>query len=205
MSQQTETGQDHGAKPDPVKAAIIRRETHASRAVASVFAAVLVCIAAIYVLFEAALKVFGQEPWLVDPDRSWQWIRNLPDGADPLLLGAVGALIFLLGLFFFFSGVLPGRRSRHVIPNSRAAVVVDNEVIASSLARRARTEAGVTPEQVVVSVSRRLVEVNVRPTSGIPVHEAAIAEAVEDELRRTSVEPMPDVRVKLAPVGVIGV
>lgn len=205
MSQQTEADEARGTKRDAAKARLIRRETHASRAVASVLAAVLVTIVAVYVLFEAALKVFGQEPWLVDPDLSWQWIRDLPDGTDPLLLGAVGALIFLLGLYFFLNGVLPGRRSRHVIPNPRAAVVVDNEVIASSLARRARTEAGVTQEQVVVSVSRRLVEVNVRPTSGIPVHEAAIAEAVEDELRRTSVEPMPDVRVKLAPVGVIGV
>ncbi|WP_026821059.1 DUF6286 domain-containing protein [Arthrobacter castelli] len=205
MSHDDESGRHNATKPDKAKARIIRRETHASRAVASIFAAILVCIVAVYVLFEASLKVFGQEPWLVDPDLSWQWIRNLPDSADSLLLGASGALIVLLGLFFFLNGVLPGRRSRHVIPNPRAAVIVDHEVVASSLARRARTEAGVTREQVVVSVSRRLVEVNVRPTSGIPVDEAAIAEAVEDELRRTSVEPMPDVRVKLAPIGVIGV
>lgn len=205
MSHSTDVAEDNRAESDPATARIIRREMHASRAAASIFAAVLVSVAAVYVLFEAALKVFGQEPWLIDPDLAWQWAGNLPDGVDRLMLGAVGALIFLIGLYFFLSGILPGRRSRHVMPNPRAAVVVDNEVIASSLARRARTEAGVTPEQVVVSVARRLIEVNVRPTSGIPVNEAAIAQAVEDELRRTSVKPMPDVRVKLSTEGVIGV
>lgn len=190
---------------DPATARILRRETHASRAAAAVAAAVLVTVLAIYCLFEAALKAFGQEPWLLAPEEAWEWIRALPAGLDPVMLGAIGGLVFLLGLFFFLNAVLPGRRSRHVIPNQRAAVVVDNEVIASSLARRARTEAGVTPEQVVVTVSRRMVEVNVRPTSGTPVHEASIAEAVEDELRRTSVKPMPDVKVKLSTEGVIGV
>lgn len=191
--------------PDRATAGILRRETHASRAVAAVLAAGLVTVVAVYCLFEAALKAFGQEPWLLAPEQAWEWIRNLPAGLDPLALGAAGALIFLLGLYFFLNAVLPGRRSRHIIPNARAAVVVDNEVIASSLARRARAEAGVTPEQVLVTVSRRLVEVNVRPTSGIPVDEEAIAEAVEDELIRTPVKPLPDVKVKVSTEGVIGV
>lgn len=190
---------------DAEHARIIRRETHASRSAASILAALLVTVVAVYMVLEAALKAFGQQPWLVSPEQAWEWIRDLPDGANPLMLAAIGALLALLGLFFFLSAVLPGRRSRHVIPNERAAVVVDNEVIASSLARRARLAASLTAEQVLVTVSRRVVEVNVRPTSGIPVQEAAIAAAVEDELRRTSVEPMPDVRVKLAVSGVIGV
>lgn len=186
-------------------ARIVHRETHASRAAASILAALLVIIVAVYLIFEASLKAFGQPPWLISPEQAWEWIRDLPDGVNPILLGAIGALLTLIGLFFLLSAVLPGRRSRHVIPNERAAVVVDNEVIASSLARQARLAAALTPEQVLVTVSRRLVEVNVRPTSGMPVQEAAIAAAVEDELRRTSVNPMPDVRVKLAVSGVIGV
>lgn len=195
----------HDWESDPSTVKILRRETHASRAASAVLAAVLVGVLAIYCLFEAALKALGQQPWLLAPEEAWQWVRSLPGGLDPLLLGAAGGLVFLAGLFFFLSAVLPGRRSRHIIPNPRAAVVVENEVIASSLARRARVEAGVTPGQVVVTVSRRVVEVSVRPTSGIPVNEANIAEAVEDELRRTSVKPIPDVKVRLATEGVIGV
>ena len=120
------------------------------------------------------------------------------------MLAAAGALIFLVGLFFFLAAVLPGRRARLNIPNERAAVVVDAEVLASSLARRARVAAGVAPEQVLVTIGRRLVDVQVRPTSGIPVNEAAVREAVEDELRLTAVDPVPEVHVIVAQSGVIG-
>jgi hypothetical protein len=82
--------------------------------------------------------------------------------------------------------------------------VVDDEIIASALARRARLAANVTPEQVMVIVSQRQVTVNVRPTSGVPVSENAVLVAVLDELREMAPEPMPEVRVNVATSGVIG-
>ena len=78
----------------------------------------------------------------------------LPDGVPPLLLGVTGAVMAMAGLFFFLNAVLPGRRARHLLPDRRAAVVVDDEVIASALARRARLAANVTQEQVMVIVSQ---------------------------------------------------
>ena len=95
------------------------------------------------------------------------------------------------GLFFLLNAVLPGRRARHVLDGSgtSAAVVVDDEVIASALARSARLAANVTPEQVMVVVSQRQVIVNVRPTSGVPVTENAVLAAVQDELREMSLIP----------------
>jgi hypothetical protein len=183
---------------------IVRRETTSSRAIASVIAAVLVSLACLYAMLETALKALGEEEWLLAPETVGAWIRDLPSGIQPLLLGAAGAVLFIVGLLFFLQGVLPGRRARHVIPNPRAAVVVDAEVVASSLARRARMIAGVTPEQVLVTVSRRLVEVQLRPTSGFPVSPERVQAAVEDELRRTFVDPMPQVRVRIAGSGVIG-
>lgn len=183
---------------------LIRREMHSSRAVPAAIVAVLVILACLYVMLEAALKALGQDPWLLGPEEAAAWIGSLPAGVTPALLGAAGALLFLAGLIFFLSAVLPGRRARLSIPNGRAAVVVDAEVLASSLARRARVAAGVTPEQVLVTVGRRSVEVQVVPTSGIPVDEQSVQEAVEDELRRTIVDPVPEVRVAVAPTGVIG-
>ena len=57
----------------------------------------------------------------------------------------------------------------------------------------------------MVVVSQRQVVVNVRPTSGVPVSENAIREAVEDELRcRWHRLPCPRSRVNLATSGVIG-
>ena len=83
-------------------------------------------------------------------------------------------------------------------------MVVDDEVIASALARRARLAANVTPEQVMVVVSRRQVVVNVRPTSGVPLEEAAVLAAVEAELGEMALVPAPEVRVNLSSTGVIG-
>lgn len=183
---------------------VIRRETHSSRAVPSTVVAVLVILACLYVMLEAALKALGQDPWLLGPEAAGAWIGSLPAGVPPTVLTAAGALIFLIGLLFFLAAIVPGRKARLSIPNGRAAVVVDAEVLASSLARRARVAAGVTPEQVLVTIGRRLVEVQVRPTSGIPVSEQSVQSAVEDELRRTDIDPVPEVRVAIAQSGVIG-
>ena len=183
---------------------ILHRETHSSRAPAACIAAVLVILLSLYALLEAAVRAIGQPPWLIDPQTAAERIVALPDGMPPLLLGVIGAVVAAAGLFFFLSAILPGRRAKHLLDMPRVAVVVDDEVIASSLARRARLAANVTPEQVMVVVSQRQAIVNVRPTSGVPVSENAVREAVEDELRSMAPVPVPAVRVNLAETGVIG-
>ncbi|WP_427016184.1 hypothetical protein ACQCSX_15600 [Pseudarthrobacter sp. P1] len=184
---------------------ILRRETHSSRAPLVGIAAVLVSVLAIYALLEAVLRAVGQPPWLADPLDAAHNLANLPQGISPILLGAIGVLLMLVGLVFFFNAVLPGRRARHIIEDPRAAVVVDDGVVAAALARRARMAAGVTREQVMVVVARDTVQVNVRPTSGIRLDEDLVLAAVESELDAMKLVPRPDVRVVLAPMGVVGV
>lgn len=188
---------------------IVHRETHSSRAVVATVAAVVVMALAAYGLLEAAVHAIGEPPWLIEPQVAAQRIVALPAGISPLLLGAIGAVLAMLGLVFFLNGVMPGRRARHLLARSGQdgagpAVVVDDEVIASSLARRARLAANITPEQVMVVVSRRQVLVNVRPTSGVPVHEDSVLAAVQEELNDMGLDPSPEVRVHVAPSGVIG-
>ena len=183
---------------------VVRRELHSSRAVPSIAAAVLISACCLYVMFEAALKATGQDAWLVNPEQAAAWTVNLSDNVPAAVLVGAGLLLFVLGLLFFLNAVLPGRRARLTIPNPRTAIVVDAEVLASALARRARVAAGVTGDQVVVTVGRRVVDVQVRPTSGVPVDVEGVRGVVEDELRKTSVEPVPAVRVAVAPSGVIG-
>jgi len=199
---------DSGASPvageDPEMARILRRETHSSRAGAATIAAVLVIVLCVYALLESGVRAVGQPPWLIDPSTAAERAIALPEGISPLLLGASGAVIAMVGLFFLLHAVLPGRRARHLLRDPRTAVVVDDEVLASALARRARTAANVTQEQVMVVVSRQLVVVNVRPTSGSRVSEEAVRSAVQAELEEMSPVPMPSVRVNLAPSGVIG-
>ncbi|MGO4121046.1 hypothetical protein [Arthrobacter sp. YAF16] len=194
-------GADSG---DAVTERVLARETSSSRASAAVIAAVLVIGLCVYALLETAVRAVGQPPWLIDPQTAAEKVIALPAGVPPLLLGVVGAVLFAAGLFFFLNAVLPGRRARHVLADARAAVVVDDEVIASALARRARLAANVTQEQVMVVVSRRQVLVNVRPTSGVPLRATDVQSAVEAELRDMALSPLPEVRVNLASSGVIG-
>jgi Family of unknown function (DUF6286) len=183
---------------------ILDRETRSSRAGVSGVAAVLVVLLCGYGLLESAVRAIGQPPWLIDPQTAAERIIALPAGMPPLLLGVIGAVTAMAGLFFFLNAVLPGRRARHLLADPRAGVVVDDEVIASALARRARLAANVTQEQVMVVVSQRQVTVNVRPTSGVPVSENAVLAAVLEELREMDPVPMPEVRVNVAASGVIG-
>jgi hypothetical protein len=183
---------------------ILQRETHPSRAAAAVIAAILVIVLCAYALLETAVRAIGQPPWLVDPQTAAENVVALPDGVPPLLLGVTGAVLAMVGLFFFLNAVLPGRRARHLLPDRRAAVVVDDEVIASALARRVRLAANVTQEQVMVTVSRNRVLVNVRPTSGIPLRTDAVLAAVRSELQEMAPSPMPEVRINVASAGVIG-
>ncbi|WP_426999063.1 hypothetical protein [Pseudarthrobacter sp. N5] len=183
---------------------ILHRETHSSRAGAAGIAAVLVIIFSAYALLESAVRAIGQPAWLIDPQTAAERITALPNGISPLLLGVIGAVLAMAGLFFFLHAILPGKRARHLLGGQRAAVVVDDEVIASALARRARLAANVTPEQVMVVVSQRQAVVNVRPTSGVPVSENAVLAAVQDELNQMAPSPLPAVHVNLATSGVIG-
>ncbi|WP_104043264.1 DUF6286 domain-containing protein [Arthrobacter sp. ZGTC412] len=187
---------------------VLHRETHSSRAVVATAAAVLVIALAAYGLLEAAVHAFGQPAWLIEPQVAAERLVALPAGISPLLLGAIGAVLAMFGLVFFLNGVLPGRRARHLVRRSGdaggPAVVVDDEVIASSLARRARLAANVTPEQVTVVVSQRQVVVSVRPTSGVPVDQDAVLKAVQSELNGMALDPPPEVQVNVAPSGVIG-
>lgn len=201
-------GNSSGAPaPDPRGAGmrrILDRETRSSRAGVSGIAAILVVVLCGYGLLESAVRAIGQPPWLIDPETAAERIIALPQGMSPLLLGLIGAVTAMVGLFFFLNAVLPGRRARHLLSDPRAGVVVDDEVIASALARRARVAANVIQEQVMVVVSQRQVTVNVRPTSGVPVSENAVLAAVLEELREMDPVPMPEVRVNVATAGVIG-
>lgn len=208
---------------------ILYRETHSSRAAVAAVAAVLVTLLAAYGLLEAAVHAIGQPAWLVEPEVAAERIVALPSGMPPLLLGATGAVLAMAGLFFCLNAVLPGRRARHVLngaglgagdrpeagdgtsetgpaagTGSSHGVVVDDEVIASALARKARLAANVTPDQVMVMVSQRQVLVNVRPTSGVPVDESSVLAAVRDEVGEMDLVPVPEVRVNVATSGVIG-
>ena len=184
---------------------VTKRELTSSRAVAAVVVAVVVILLSLYALLECGLRIMNQPAWLLDPQQAWGLASHLPAGVSVMILGIVGAVMLLIGLIFLIQALAPGRRARHVIPNERMSVVVDDEVVASALARRVRAVAAVTPEQVMVVVSQRQVVVTIRPTSRTPLNADAITTQIQAEADAMDIQPTPQVRVNISSQGAVGV
>lgn len=182
----------------------VRRETSSSRAYVAGLVALAVTVVCAYGLLESTLQALGLPAWLVDPESAARAVAGLPAGVNRGLLGLSGAVLAMAGLFLVVVAVRPGRRGRRALPGDRIAVVVDDEVLASALARRARAAAVVRPEQVNVVMSDHEAIVNVRPTSGIPVRAEDVLAAAEDELARLRPAPYPQLRVRVEGTGVVG-
>ena len=144
----------------------VRRETSSSRAYVAGLVALAVTAVCAYGLLESTLQAVGQPAWLIDPESAARAVAGLPGGTNRGLLGVIGAVLAMAGLFLVIVAVRPGRRGRRSLPGGGIAVVVDDEVLASALARRARAAAVVRPEQVNVVITEREAVVNVGPGRG---------------------------------------
>ncbi|MFF5792869.1 hypothetical protein ACFY5D_12540 [Paeniglutamicibacter sp. NPDC012692] len=183
---------------------IRERELTSGRSPAAIVLAGLIILVCIYALFEATLKAIGQVPLLAMPETWWIWIATLPGNVDPVVLASAGLAITLLGVLFIAHAFRRGRLAKHSMRCEDAVLVMDDQVLAAALARRARLEAAVGPGQVLVVVNREQIDVQVRPTSGTPLGPSMIVAGLEDELRINAVEPMPRIAVRVAESGVIG-
>lgn len=183
---------------------IRERELTSGRSPAAIVLAGLIILVCIYALFEATLKAIGQVPLLAMPETWWSWIATLPGNVDPVVLASAGLAIALLGVLFIAHAFRRGRLAKHSMRCEDAVLVMDDQVLAAALARRARLEAAVGPGQVLVVVNREQIDVQVRPTSGTPLGSSMIVAGLEDELRINAVEPMPRIAVRVAESGVIG-
>lgn len=184
---------------------LLRRETHSSRSVPSVVTAAIVLLALLWLFLETALSVSGAPPLLLSPLTAAGWLADLPRQAPGAVLAVVGLLVALVGLLLLALAILPGNRPRYVVTDERNAIIVDYEVVASAASRVARTAAGVSTDQVYSWASRRSIDVQVHPTSGLPVDEEAVRVAVVRELDSYGLDPMPTVSVAVASRGAVGV
>ncbi|OMH23341.1 hypothetical protein BKD30_13475 [Tersicoccus phoenicis] len=184
---------------------LLRRETHSSRSLPSIVTATLVLVVLLWLFLETVLSVAGAPPILASPVMIGPWLVDLPRQAPGAVLVVVGLLIALLGLLVLALAVLPGNRPRYAVADERSAIIVDYEVVASAASRVARTAAAVSVDQVHTWASRRSIEVQVHPTSGLPVDDEAVRRAVVGELDAAGLEPMPAVAVTVATRGAVGV
>ena len=108
---------------------------------------------------------------------------------------------FLLALILLVLALAPGARARHTIADDRLAVVVDDGVIASALARSARTIARSRREDTSASIGRRTAVVSITPASGIGVDRDAVQKALDEELERIAPQPATRASVRVADSG----
>lgn len=181
---------------------IRRRETHASRSAPAVVVAIVLILALAYLVTEIVLAASGQRPLLVSPAQMVQDAAALPK-AQVALVAVAGVVLVVLGLVLLVLGLGPARRSRHVLPDERAVIVVDNEVIASALVRAAADADDIDPDRAVGSVSHRSATVKVTPASGTSVDRDGIATALGERLQQWGLTPAlkPRVQIEKAKVG----
>ena len=182
---------------DPVLRTVVRRETHSPRTVAMLVVVVLLVLAAAYAAAEIGLALADQRPLLAAPAPAIEALATLPTAVSPAALVASGAVLALLGVALLVLAVAPGRLSRHEMTWGERAVVVDNGVVASSIAQHVSRESGIARENIVVGVAHRTVDVTVRPALGIPVDQDHLRQIVDDEVASYRLTPSLRTRVRI--------
>lgn len=175
-------------------ARVTRRETHSPRSGLAITLAVILVVVLAWIGTETVLAMLNQPALLVAPVDMGRSIVDLATYQTGLVL-AGGIVVAIIGLVLVIAALGPGRRSRHVLPSGRSAVVVDNAVIASALAREASYAGNVDPDNTEVSVSHRTALVRIRPSSGQSIDKPAIRSAVASALDRY--EATPKLRAKV--------
>lgn len=181
------------------------RETHRSRALASIITAVVLTLLLLWLCTETVLALTGNSALVASPDQLGQWLAGLPATTLPAGLVAAGGGLVLAGLIYLVLALRPGHRSRHILASDRTAVVVDDDVIAAAVSRRARTAAGLAPEQVSTTIGTRTVDVLIYPSSGTEADAAAAEAAVRDEIARYGIPTPPRIKVRTSTKGALGI
>ena len=89
---------------------LVRRETHSSRAAASIVAAVVLAAAFLWLAVEAVLALLGGSALLASPAQLGSWLAGVPGATVPAGLVAAGAGIALLGVLLLGTALRAGRR-----------------------------------------------------------------------------------------------
>ena len=167
---------------------IVRRESHSPRSGAAITIAVILMLALVYLGVESVLAAIGQQPLLLAPQDLVSSTLAAASSPVPVLV-AIGAVVAIIGLVLIIVSLAPGRRGRRGSVSERTAAVVDDRVIAQSIARTVSFAGDVDPDRVNVSVGTRSVRVDVTPTSGRTIDRQAIQDAVAQDVASYDYRP----------------
>ena len=179
---------------DSIYRRITRRETTSPRATLAIILAVIIILAIAYAVTETILSLVGQPALAATPDEMGAAIAGL-SSYEPGAVIAVGVIAAIVGLVLIVVAFKPGRRPRHIVQAERIVSVVDDEVIASAVARHAAYEGNVDPDNARVSVSRRQAVVRLTPSSGTSVEVPSVNRVASDQLAGYGLRPAVKSRV----------
>lgn len=176
---------------------VLRRETHSPRTVAMIVAVVLLLAVLVYIGVEIVLYLVAQPALLLGPAAAATWLIGLPTAQPGWLIAVFGVTLAVLGFVFLWLAVAPGRLSKHQMQWGERAVLVDNGVIAASLAQHLSEETGISRDDITVGVSHRTVDVTVRPAIGIPLDKDPVKQIVTTEVDSYQLTPKVKTRVRI--------
>lgn len=176
---------------------VLRRETHSSRSGVAITLAVILIVVFAWLGTESVLAALGQQALLVSPQDAAVALLGAASGPVGLLTAA-GAVVAVIGIILIVVAFAPGRRGRRGVDAGRTAVLVDDRVIAQSVAQSGSYAGDVDPGQVKVTVGKRAVDVDVTRTSGRTADIRSIQEAVNDELSSYDFRPALRGKVRLS-------
>lgn len=182
---------------NPVLTRVVRRETHSPRTAMTVVVLVVVIAAASYTGTEIVLHLAGAGPLLVTPIAALEWAAALPTAEPAAARIAGAAVVAVAGAILLWCSMAPGRRPKHALTVSEHAVIVDNAVIASAAAERARRELDLPKGAVIVGIGHRTADVTVRAEPGQIVPRERARSAVAEELDRYASSPKLKVRARV--------
>lgn len=181
---------------------VVRRETHSPRSGLAITIAVVLVLALVWLGTESVLAAIGQQPLLAAPKDIVTAVLTAATAPAPLLV-ALGAVAAVIGIVLIVLSLVPARRGRRAGTIDRTAAIVDDRVIAQSLARTAAYAGDVDPSQVSVSVGARKARVDITRTSGRTLNTREIQEAVDAELAGYDYRPALRARVHLSEKGTV--
>ncbi len=181
----------------PALRRVVRRESHSPRTVAMFVAVILLILALIYVGVEIVLSLLAQPALLLGPADAAAWLVGIPTATPPALVATGGAVVTLIGLIFVILAITPGRLPKHQMTWNDRAVLVDNGVLAASLAQHLSAETGLARNQITVGVAHRSVDVTVRPAGGEPIEQSRVRSVAEAELATYRLVPPVKTRVRV--------
>ncbi|RUR03075.1 hypothetical protein [Labedella endophytica] len=182
---------------------VVRRETHSPRSGLAITIAIVLVVVLAWLGTESVLAAIGQPALLVAPQDAVTAVLSAAAAPAPLLV-ALGAVVAVVGLVLIVMSLAPARRGRRGATIDRTAAIVDDRVIAQSLANTASYAGDVDPSQVTVSVGARRARVEITRTSGRTLNTREIQEAVDAELATYDYRPALRATVRLSEKGTVG-